>query len=129
LVAADVVLVSQDGNQTYESIYQIDQNGNVAALPIDFGSETDTVYLVLYGTGIRNRSSLSAVTATIGWALNAPITYAGPQGLDNPDGLDQVNLKLPRSLVSGAPPFTPITTTLQLTVDGQPSNQVTLLIQ
>jgi uncharacterized protein (TIGR03437 family) len=123
LVAANVLLVSQNGDQTYESIYQTDQNGNITALPIDFGSATDTVYLLLYGTGIRNLTSLSAVTATVGWSLNAPVTYAGPQCCYV--GLDQVNLQLPRSLAAS----TPFTTVLQLTMDGQPSNQVTLLIQ
>ena len=123
LVAANAVLVDQDGDQTFETIYQTDQNGNVTALPIDFGSDTDTVYLVLYGTGFRNLSSLSAVTATVGWSLNAPVTYAGPQCCYI--GLDQVNLQLPRSLATA----TPSTTILQLTVDGQPSNQVTLLVQ
>jgi uncharacterized protein (TIGR03437 family) len=54
---------------------------------------------------------------------SAPITYAGPQGTY--EGLDQVNLQLPRALAS--PP--PGTTVLRLTVDGQPTNQVTLLIQ
>ncbi|HEY1221617.1 MAG: FG-GAP-like repeat-containing protein [Bryobacteraceae bacterium] len=123
LVAANVVLVSQNGDQTFETIYQTDQNGNVSALPIDFGSGTDTVYLVLYGTGIRNVTSQSAVTATIGWSLNATVTYAGPQCCYA--GLDQVNLQLPSALATAAPS----TTTLQLIVDGQPSNQVTLLVQ
>jgi uncharacterized protein (TIGR03437 family) len=135
LAAANAVLVSLSGEQTFETIYQTDQNGNVTGVPIDFGSDTDTVYVVLYGTGIRNRSSLSAVTATLGGTANnpfssgAPVTYAGPQGFENPDGLDQVNLQLPRALVSGPQSFSPVTTTLQLTVDGQPSDQVTLLIQ
>jgi len=120
LVAADVVRVSENGDQSFESIYQTGQDGNITALPIDLGAETDTVYLVLYGTGIRNCGSASA---TIGGAINAPITYLGPQGTYQ--GLDQVNLQLPRSLAS----TDARTWALQLTVDGQPSNQVTLLIQ
>jgi uncharacterized protein (TIGR03437 family) len=125
LAAANVVLVDLDGHQTFESIYQTDESEGVVGVPIDFGSATDSVYLVLYGTGIRGLTSLSAVTATIDWAVSLSVTYAGPQGLNNPDGLDQVNLQLPRSLVAAAP----YTGTLQLNVDGQPSNPVTLLIQ
>jgi uncharacterized protein (TIGR03437 family) len=120
LVAANVVRVSENGDQNFESIYQTDQDGNIAALPIDLGSEADTVYLVLYGTGIRYAVSASA---TIGGAINASITYLGPQGTYQ--GLDQVNLQLPRSLASKDAR----TWVLQLTVDGQPSNQVTLLVQ
>jgi uncharacterized protein (TIGR03437 family) len=123
LVAATVVKVSQNGDQTFETIYQTGQNGNITALPIDLGAETDTVYLSLYGTGIRNLASLSAVSATIGRTFSAPVTYAGPEG--NFEGLDQVNLQLPRTIASP----TAYSTVLEITVDGQPSNQVTLLIQ
>jgi uncharacterized protein (TIGR03437 family) len=54
------------------------------------------VFLSLYGTGIRNRRNLSAVSATIGGQA-VPVLYAGPQS-DMP-GLDQVNIgPLPLSL-------------------------------
>ena len=123
LAAANVLRVSQNGDRTFEPIYQVDQNGGITALPIDLGSATDTVYLSLYGTGIRNLSSLSAISATISWGFSAPVTYAGPQGTYA--GVDQVNVQLPKGLSS----FAPGTIVLQLTVDGQPSNQVTLPIQ
>jgi uncharacterized protein (TIGR03437 family) len=123
LAAANVVKVSQNGDQAFESIYQTDQNGNVTALPVDLGSETDLVYLVLYGTGIRNNPVLSGVTATIGGLAIATVTYAGPQGTY--EGVDQVNILLPHALASA----TPGTVAVELTVGGQPSNQVTLLIQ
>lgn len=79
-----------------------------------------TVYLVLYGTGIRNRSSLTNVTANIN-GLNAPILYAGPQSTYQ--GLDQVNLELPASLTGSG------TVNIVLTVDGQTANVVTVDIQ
>jgi uncharacterized protein (TIGR03437 family) len=125
LAAAYVLLVDQNGGQTFQPIYQVDKGGNVSALPIDLGSATDTAYLILFGTGIRNRSGPGSITATIGGLLDAPVIYAGPQGLNNSEGLDQVNLQLPAGL-AGA---TPLPTTLQIMVDGQPSNSVTLLIQ
>jgi len=123
LAAANVLRVSQNGDRTFESIYQTDPNGGVTALPIDFGSAADTVYLSLYGTGIRNLSSLTAVSATVNWQFSAPVTYAGPQGTYA--GLDQVNVQLPSAVAAAGPG----TIVLQLTVDGQPSNRVTLSIQ
>jgi uncharacterized protein (TIGR03437 family) len=123
LAAANVVRVSQNGDQTFESIYQTDQNGNISALPIDLGSETDSVYLVLYGTGIRNIGRLGGFSATIGGILSAPATYVGPQGTYA--GLDQVNLLLPPGLASASAR----TVSVEITLDGQPSNRVTLLIQ
>jgi uncharacterized protein (TIGR03437 family) len=124
LAAANVLRISQNGDRTFETIYQTDQNGNITALPIDLGSETDSVYLILYGTGIRNRRISGDVLVNIGALVNTgQITYAGAQGIY--EGVDQVNILLPRSLAS------PVARAagLQLVVDGQPSNQVTLLIQ
>jgi uncharacterized protein (TIGR03437 family) len=67
--------------------------------------------------------SLSAVSVTINWEFSAPVTYAGPQGTYA--GLDQVNVQLPSGVAAAGPG----TIVLQLTVDRQPSNQVTLSIQ
>ena len=52
LAAAQVVRVKADGSQTYEL---------VGANPIDLGPITDQLVLVLYGSGIRGRSSLGGV--------------------------------------------------------------------
>ena len=60
-----------------------------------FGPEGDQIYLLLFGSGIRQRSSLSAVIATIG-GVYAEVSFAGAQGAFA--GLDQVNLRVPRSL-------------------------------
>jgi uncharacterized protein (TIGR03437 family) len=53
------------------------------------------VYLSLFGTGIRNRTSLDAVTVWVG-SRSVPVLYAGAQ----PEfaGLDQINVLLPREL-------------------------------
>jgi len=56
---------------------------------------TDQVYLVVFGTGIRHRSSLASVIATIGGA-NAEVSFAGAQ-VDFV-GLDQINMPVPRSI-------------------------------
>jgi uncharacterized protein (TIGR03437 family) len=125
LAAVNVIRVSQSGAQTFETIYQTDQNGNVTALPINFGSATDTIYVALYGTGIRNYQH--AASAMIDGQYNAPVTYAGAQGTYA--GLDQVNIQLPISLASLKGSTSAFTIFVQLSVDGQASNPVTLLIQ
>jgi uncharacterized protein (TIGR03437 family) len=90
-----------------------------ATVPIDLGLDTP-VYLSLYGTGIRHRSSLANVTCTIG-GVSVPVLYAGPQTVYA--GLDQVNVPLPLSLRGMGE------ADLVVTVDGQPSNAVRVNIQ
>ena len=83
-------------------------------------SPSDRVYLVLYGTGIRNRS-LNSVTATIG-GVSVPVQYAGLQSTY--PGLDQVNVgPLVQGLVGKG------TVSLILTVDGVPANPVLVAFQ
>jgi uncharacterized protein (TIGR03437 family) len=96
-VAAAVALrVKPDGTQSYEPVAQFDAAQNkFVSLPINLGQATDQVFLILFGTGIRGRSALTAVTASIG-GIASEVLFAGPQGLF--EGLDQVNLRLPRSL-------------------------------
>jgi len=85
--------------------------------PIAFGDPADKVYLVLYGTDIRNRSSLSAVSATVGGS-SAVVKYAGPQG--GLDGLDQINV-----LIGPAPGFEGVgQINVVVTVDGVAANTV-----
>lgn len=83
-------------------------------------SGTDRVFLILYGTGIRNRS-LNPAVATIGGKV-IPVAYAGAQGTY--PGFDQLNVgPLPSTLAgTGA-------ADLILFVDGVPSNTVQIAIQ
>ena len=96
-VAAGVALrVRANGAQVFEPIARFDQaQGKLIPAPIDLGPETDQVFLILFGTGIRFRSSLLSVPASIG-GVNAEVLFAGPQG--SFVGLDQINLRLPRAL-------------------------------
>jgi len=89
--------------------------------PIDLGPEGDEVYLLLYGTGIRGRSSLGAVSVKIG-GVAVPVSYAGDQM--QYVGLDQINAgPLPRSLTGRGK------VQILLVVDGEPANLVTAAIQ
>lgn len=121
-VASAVLLrVRADGAQSYEPVAGFDAaQGRFVPLPIDLGPESDQLFLILYGTGMRFRSSLANVAATIGGA-NAEALYVGPQG--DFVGLDQANLRLPRSLASRG------VVEVALTIEGQAANVVTLSVR
>ncbi|MFN7945640.1 MAG: hypothetical protein U0Z53_09820 [Blastocatellia bacterium] len=112
--AALALRVKADHTLNYENAAEYDGQQFIAR-PLDFGPEAEQLYLVLFGTGIRGRSALSAVTARIG-GTDVEVEYAGPQG--GFAGLDQINLKLPRTLAGRGE------TDIVLTVDGKPANVV-----
>jgi uncharacterized protein (TIGR03437 family) len=89
------------------------------ALPIDVGLDTP-VYLSLYGTGIRNRSSQDNVLVTIN-GISVPALYAGPQG--DFAGLDQINVPLPLALRGSG------LANVVVKVNQHQANTVTVLIQ
>ena len=117
--AADVLRVKANGAQIYEPIGQF-TGGQWVTTPIDLSPAGDIVFLSLYGTGLRNRSSLSAVKANIGGVITtldaAKFEYAGPA--PGFVGLDQVNVQIPRSLIGRGE------VDLLLTVDGKNTNTV-----
>lgn len=121
-VAAAILLrVKPDNSQSFELISQFDPAQNLfVPIPVDLGPETDRVFLLLFGTGIRGRSGLNAVTARIGDAT-AEVTYAGPAS--DLAGLDQVNALIPRSLIGRG------LIDIVLTVDGKAANTVTIQIK
>jgi uncharacterized protein (TIGR03437 family) len=120
-LAGYLLRVRANGSQTIEPIalWDATQNRMVGA-PIDLSSATDQVYLVGFGTGLRYRSSLSNVSASIG-GVAAQVLYAGEQS--SFVGMDQINLLLPRSLAGRSE------VNLNLTVDGRQANTVKLLFR
>ena len=121
VAVAEAVRASGGGAQSNVTVFQCGNTaGSCVPVPIDLGPSTDTVVLVLFGTGIRGFSNIKNVTATIG-TTSAPVLFAGAQG--GFVGLDQVNVQLPRSLIGSG------VVNVVLTVDGQPSNAVTISIQ
>jgi uncharacterized protein (TIGR03437 family) len=121
VAAAGVLRVKADGSQSYTAAASYDATqGRYVANPIDLSSATDQVFLVLYGTGIRGRSSLSGVTLTAGDATTQ-VSYAGSQ--NQFPGLDQVDVLLPKVLTGTG------MVNLALTVDGQPANIVTVTVK
>lgn len=120
VAAAQVLRVKSDGSQSYESIAKYDQNlMRFVPLPVNTLAGTDQVFLVLYGTGIRNFSSLSNLTAKIG-GVDAQVVFAGPQG--EFAGLDQVNLRLPDGLAGRGDVI------VELIVDGRMANPVNIYV-
>ena len=96
LAAAYFIRVKQDNSQSLEFIFRYDTTQNkFVAIPVEFTAETQKIVLVLFGTGWRGRSALSAVGVKFG-GLEMPVEYAGPQG--GYVGLDQMNVELMRTL-------------------------------
>ncbi len=65
-------------------------------IALDLGSESELVVLSLFGTGWRQVRSIAEVGVKIG-GVDCPIEYAAKQ--PTIDGLDQINLRLPRILI------------------------------
>ena len=121
-VAAAIALrVKADGTQAAEPVLQLNQTANkYEALPIGIGAASDQLFLLVFGTGFRNRSSLAGVTATIGGAT-AEVSFAGAQG--SFVGLDQANIRIPSSLAGRGD------VNVVLTVDGKTANTVVINVK
>jgi uncharacterized protein (TIGR03437 family) len=118
LAAAQIVRGHSDGTvdqpeavAIYDSITQTWLPAPVAA------ADGEQLNLVLYGTGIRDRSVELAVTVN---SQMVPVSYAGAQGTYL--GLDQINIGLPLGLPPGE-------VKVSMTVDGVTSNTVTLVVR
>lgn len=92
-------------------------------VPIEIGTSSSSLYLILFGTGIRRTTNLASVRATVG-GLNCDVLYAGIQ--QSFIGVDQINLRLPSSISTlagrGEVP-------IQITVDGLAANPVTMSVK
>lgn len=121
VAAATALRIKTDGSQIYEPVGVYDAARNqFVPVPIDLGPEGEQVFLILFGTGFRANSALSAVSSRIG-GVEAEVFYAGPQG--GFIGLDQVNIHLPRTLAGRGD------VTVMMTADGIPANVVTISVK
>ncbi len=119
-VAAALTLRISGGQQTYEPVARFDSTqGKFVSIPIDLAAGADQVFLLLYGTGIRGRSSLQNVIVKVG-DLDLVPSYAGMQGLP---GLDQLNIELPSGLAGAGE------VDITLTVDGLVANTARINIK
>jgi uncharacterized protein (TIGR03437 family) len=86
----------KDGVSRYEPVVSFNATNNqFVPNPIDLSVEGEDVFLLLYGTGVRYRGNLLDVKVLVD-GVEAPVIFAGRQS--DYAGLDQVNVKLPRSL-------------------------------
>jgi uncharacterized protein (TIGR03437 family) len=116
LAAALTLRVNPDGSRTDGTVFD---PVTVAPLPLDVRAESGELYLLLFGTGLRNFAG--DVSASIG-GTNISVLAVVPQ----PEfpGLDQVNLgPIPASLAGRG------NVTVVLRVDGLETNPVTVTIQ
>lgn len=90
-VPAAVLLRVSNGRQGYEPVARLEGNRFVP-MPLLFNSSSEQLFLVLFGTGLRFRDTISA---SVG-GLNANVLYAGAAA--GFAGLDQVNILLPFAL-------------------------------
>lgn len=116
--AAVLLRTRADNSQVFETVAELDPATNrFVPRPLDFVNDTDRLTLVLFGTGIRGRASLNAVSFSFA-DVAVPVQFAGAQG--DLVGLDQINMDLPRSLRGRG------TVNLTGTVDGRTVNTVTV---
>ncbi len=121
-VPAAAALRVSGGTQTFEPVARYDAAaGQFIAAPLELGLADDQVILLLFGSGIRGRSDLTAVTCQIG-GVSVPVSFAGAQG--DLVGLDQINIgPLPRALAGRGE------VDLVLLVDGKAANTVRVSIK
>jgi uncharacterized protein (TIGR03437 family) len=117
-VAAALAIATLAGNPQIQSPVPVFDcgRGSCVATPLVLGIDRP-IYVSFYGTGIRNGAKVTVSIA----GLDAPVQYAGPA----PGflGLDQVNVALPVTLRGRGD------SNVVVTVDGIPSNAVTINVQ
>lgn len=114
IAAAAAVRVEEDGTQT--PLQVLDGSGPLTGFPIDLGDGTRPVALLLFGTGLRD---FSTVRVTIG-GVEADVTGVAAQG--EFAGLDQINVIIPLELAGRGE------VEVQVVIDDQPANVVTIVI-
>jgi uncharacterized protein (TIGR03437 family) len=119
VAAGQAVHVHADGSQTSESLATFDSGSKTwVPNPISLGPDTDQLFVVLFGTGLRHAAP-SDVTATVN-GVNAPVAFSA-QGTY--PGLDQLNLQIPSSLAGAG------AVSVVITVGSQAANPVTVAFQ
>lgn len=117
--AAEIITVRSDNSQVKARVARFDaEAGRLLGNPIDVSN--DPVFLTLFGTGIRNRTALTNVTARID-GIEAAVEFAGAQG--QYVGLDQINVRLPKGLAGRGE------VNVELIVDRKPANTVRISIK
>ena len=99
--------------------FQAVGNADGSARALTVGTASKPNYLVLYGTGLRRRSSLTNVRVTIG-GVQSEVTFLGAHS--RLAGLDQMNIKLPQELRGRG------NVDVIVTIDGRTANTVNISV-
>lgn len=119
--AAVALRLKPNGAQQFEPVTQFDASQNrFVAAPLDLGAAEDQLFLLAFGTGFRAHQGLSQVKAKLA-SQDVDVTFAGAQG--QLTGLDQLNLRLPRSLAGRGE------LELELEVEGKQANKVRIWVK
>jgi uncharacterized protein (TIGR03437 family) len=115
VAAAVALLYSASGQSTEETVPTCNPPAarSCLAAPLNVGGATDTLYIELYGTGIRGAASVQCYVA----GQSVPVTYFGKSSFQ---GEDQVNVIIPKSLAGAGD------VRVYLLADGVASNVVGL---
>lgn len=100
---------------TFQSVANADGTAKV----LNVGTTAKPNFLVLYGTGLRRRSSMANVKVLIG-GVQAEVSFLGAHS--RLVGVDQMNIKLPQSLRGRG------NVDVTVTIDGKTANTVTINI-
>jgi uncharacterized protein (TIGR03437 family) len=117
LAAAVALRIRADGTRVFEPLVT---GSPATAVPLDLGPESDQVFFIGFGTGWAGRNTGNTPTATIGGS-SAEVVFAGAQG--DLVGLDQANLRVPRSLAGRG------LVNIAMTLDGKMTNTVQINIR
>lgn len=99
--------------------FQAVGNADGSARALTVGTASKPNYLVLYGTGLRRRSSLTNVRVMIG-GVQSEVTFLGAHS--RLAGLDQMNIKLPQELRGRG------NVDVIVTIDGRTANTVNISV-
>jgi len=118
VAAADAFLMTASDQTVNQTVFTCNPPAvrSCLASPLSLGGATDTLYIELYGTGIRGASSVQGFAG----GQSVPVLYAGPASYA---GLDQVNISIPKSLAGTGD------VRVYVVADGAASNVVGLTIQ
>jgi hypothetical protein len=122
--AALALRVKADGSQRLEPVFRFDP-AEAKFIPAeidlgpDQGKDSDQVFLVLFGTGLRGVDP-GLIGATVGGELAEILFVGASPGFA---GVDQANIRLNRALIGRGE------TTVVLQADDQAANQITIRIK
>jgi len=121
-IAAAFALRVRGSQQFIEQISQYNAATNsFDPIPIDLGPQGDQVFLIMFGTGFRFRSSESGVSVKVGGRTLQSLFSGAVQGFV---GLDQLNVSaLPRELAGAG------IVNVEITIDGKAANTTTVSIK